>query len=201
MLLSFFLRKTCGGGERTRTRICVGGRVGQTGCAGKPTEFDACSTNSIWKNPHVINFIKQKIIACKSENTGCAVDPAYQYSACRLPDRKMVRATAGAFPKGTTCNKVSCSKQFYGFVWKVKTQKTTCECKNGECSWSKSLHKCPIGEFQKFVIHKNLITINRKVLIFREKVYVIPKFFIKNSFLSPSFQLLYKWFPYRVTFL
>lgn len=46
-VLKIDFRTTCGGGERTRERKCSGGRVGQAGCEGKPTDFENCSTNSI----------------------------------------------------------------------------------------------------------------------------------------------------------
>jgi hypothetical protein len=80
---------------------------------------------------------------CPSEE-GCLVDPAYQYSMCRL-EKKIVKGQDGYFPDGTTCNQVRCSKQFYGFVWKGRTVKTTCQCANGTCGWDKTFHKCPIG--------------------------------------------------------
>lgn len=118
---------SCGGGTRTRSRSCLNGNSGDPGCLNaKTSDSQSCNDD-----------------ACIAEE-GCLVDRAYQYSMCRL-DKKIQKGEDGFFPAGTTCNKVQCSKQFYGFIWKGRTQKTTCQCENGTCGWTKPFHKCPIG--------------------------------------------------------
>lgn len=76
---------------------------------------------------------------------GCSSDSSYLFKSCKDMNRKPARETNGYFAHGTSCGAVLCSKTFFGFSWKAKTAKVVCECKEGACSWSKPLHKCPTG--------------------------------------------------------
>ena len=87
-------------------------------------------------------------LACERAQTaeqGCSSDSSYLFKSCKDMNRKPARETNGYFAHGTSCGAVLCSKTFFGFSWKAKTAKVVCECKEGACSWSKPLHKCPTG--------------------------------------------------------
>ena len=88
-------------------------------------------------------------LACDERATlaGCVAEATYLFKACKDMNRKKVNPVNGFIPHGTICGSVQCSKSFFGFPWKTKTTKTVCECNEGECAWSKPLHKCPLGLF------------------------------------------------------
>lgn len=123
---------TCGSATKSRSRQCVNGEIGSGNCqqGGESQESDC------------------KLEACqaeKSEETGCMAPDLYVFKTCKNRERKPTKTVNGFYPHGTSCGNVMCSKQFFGFSWKAKTIKIVCECNNGECGWSKPLHKCPTG--------------------------------------------------------
>ena len=57
---------SCGGGERVRQRICIGGEAGSRGCEGSDEDIDICRTQVEWVERALNDFARCiDLILCK----------------------------------------------------------------------------------------------------------------------------------------